>query len=281
MSSHPTASAAAASNPEPLEPSEDMLRLHDRTAIVTGAAAGIGLAIARRLHEAGANVVLADIDEAAASAAATDLGRERASHIRCDVSAPEDVASLVKHAVDRFGSVDILVNNAGIYPFSAFLEADLAMVRRTIDINLVGVFMCSQAASRQMVLQGRGGRLITVASTDALTPTHVGLAHYGATKHGVAGLLKTLALELAPHGILVNSVAPGTTLTPGATAAVGADAIEHMTDAIPLDRVAQPDEVARVVLFLASDLATYVTGACVLVDGGRVLTGAARQAYGV
>ncbi|MFD6349526.1 SDR family NAD(P)-dependent oxidoreductase [Streptomyces roseolus] len=251
----------------------ELLDLGGKTALVTGGAMGIGLGIVKRLHEAGANVVIADIDKAAAENAVTEIGSERVRAAVGDVSDADDAAAMVRTAVEAFGGLDILVNNAGIYKISPFLELDLDLARRTVEVNLLGVMACSQAAARQMIEQGRGGRIITVSSIESLTPSLEGMAHYGASKHGVAGLIKTMALELAPHGIQVNNVAPGGILTPGLGPLDDA-VLEQFAASVPMGRMGASDEIGKAVLFLASGLASYMTGTQIVVDGGRTLRGA-------
>ncbi|MFF9505233.1 SDR family NAD(P)-dependent oxidoreductase [Streptomyces sp. NPDC014656] len=251
----------------------ELLDLGGKTALVTGGAMGIGLGIVKRLHEAGANVVIADIDKAAAENAVTEIGSERVRAAVGDVSDADDAASMVRTAVKAFGGLDILVNNAGIYKISPFLELTLDLARRTVEVNLLGVMACSQAAARQMIEQGRGGRIITVSSIESLTPSLEGMAHYGASKHGVAGLIKTMALELAPHGIQVNNVAPGGILTPGLGPLDDA-VLEQFAASVPMGRMGASDEIGKAVLFLASGLASYMTGTQIVVDGGRTLRGA-------
>ncbi|MFG2657329.1 SDR family NAD(P)-dependent oxidoreductase [Streptomyces sp. NPDC048425] len=253
-----------------------LMDLSGRTALVTGGAMGIGLGIVHCLHQAGANVVIADVNkEAAETAAAEFTDPDRVRTAVGDVSSPEDADAMVRTAVGAFGAVDLLVNNAGVYTISPFLEMSLDLARRTLEVNLPGVMACSQAAARQMIEQGRGGRIVTVSSIDSLTPSLEGMGHYGASKHGVAGLLKTMALELAPHGISVNSVAPGGIRTPG-LGPLDDDVLADFETLVPMQRMGAPDEIGRAVLFLASGLASYMTGALVVVvDGGRTLRGAA------
>ncbi|MET7511820.1 SDR family oxidoreductase [Streptomyces albidoflavus] len=263
------------SSPETTSLSE-LVDLSGRTAIVTGGAMGIGLGVVRRLYEAGASVVIADIDGKAAEAAASafdDAGRIRA--LAADVSSAEDADAMVRTAVEAFGGLDILVNNAGVFQGSPFLETGLELARRTLDVNLLGVMLCSQAAARRMIEQGRGGRIVTVNSVESVNPSVLGLSHYAASKHGVAGLIKTMALELAPHGIAVNNVCPGGTRTPGLAPLMDEDGIAELEKRIPLGRIGLPDDIARVVLFLASGLAAFMTGTQVIVDGGQTLRGAA------
>ncbi|MFG2657347.1 SDR family NAD(P)-dependent oxidoreductase [Streptomyces sp. NPDC048425] len=254
----------------------ELMDLRGMTVVVTGGAMGIGLGIVRRLYEAGANVVIADIDQDSASKALgefADTARVRTAV--ADVSKPEDADAMVRAAVEAFGSLDILVNNAGIYRGSPFLNTSLELAQRTLEVNLLGVMVCSQAAARQMIEQGRGGRIVTVNSVEGVNPSVLGLAHYGASKHGVAGLIKTMALELAPHGISVNNVCPGGVRTPGLTPLLDEDAIVELEKRIPQQRIGVPDDIARVVLFLASGLAAYMTGTQIVVDGGQTLRGCA------
>ena len=258
--------------PSPHTAINSLIDLTGRTAVVTGGAVGIGEAIARRLHEAGANVVIADLH--GAQALADDLVRVRASSARAvtgDVADEAQAQAMIRCAIDEFGSIDILVNNAGIYPQVPFLEIDAATFRRVIDVNLVGLFLCTRAAADAMIERGQGGRIINITSIDALHPSMVGLAHYDASKHGVWGFTKNIALELAPHGITVNALAPGGVTTPG-TAGMPQDAIAAFAQLIPMGRMGVPDDIARATLFLASDLASYQTGSQLVVDGGMLLT---------
>lgn len=254
-------------------PIAELTSLAGKTALVTGGAAGIGLGIVKRLHEAGANIVIADIDESAAKAAAAELDSDRVHAVAGDVSKAADATALVATAAEKFGALDILINNAGVYKMFEFLEIDIEEARRTLDVNLIGVLACSQAAAKQMIEQGRGGRIITVSSVEGLSPTQLLLGHYSASKHGVNGLLKTMTLALAPHGITVNSVAPGGIRTPG-LGPLDKDVLEAFEATVPMGRLGLPDDIARAVLFLASDLSSYTTGAQILIDGGRLLRGA-------
>lgn len=258
--------------------------LSGKTAIVTGAAAGIGFGIAYRLAEAGASVVISDINEEGAKEAAEKLksGGFKASFIVGDISKADDAAVMVKHAVDTFGGLDILVNNAGIYPNVLVMEMSDEDWDKVIDVNLKGVYHCTKAAAAQMIEQGKGGKIINVTSIDALHPSSVGLAHYDASKHGVWGFTKNVALELAPHGITINAIAPGGIQTPGVKASQskvklpkGVD-MDQMLKAfmarIPLGRMGEPDDIGKVALFLASDASSYMTGSQIVVDGGYLLS---------
>ena len=251
----------------------ELLDLRGRTAIVTGGAMGIGLGIARRLHEAGADVLIADLDLEAGQHAAADLVAARpdsAVAVRSDVSDADSVQEMVRTAVESFGVLDILVNNAGIYPMVPMAEIDVATFRRVLDVNLTGLFLCTKAASARMISQGRGGRIVNITSIDALHPSMVGLAHYDASKHGAWGFTKNVALELAPHGIWVNAVAPGGIRTPG-IGDMDEETMKAFEAMIPMGRMGEPDEIGRAVLFLASGLASYMTGSQIVVDGGRLL----------
>lgn len=251
----------------------DLIDLTGRTAIVTGGAMGIGLGIARRLHEAGASILVADLDPAAGENAAEALRALRANSalaVRSDVSDPGSVERMVQAAVESFGGVDILVNNAGIFPMVPLSELDLETFQRVIDVNLTGLFLCTKAVSERMIPQGRGGRIINVTSIDALHPSMVGLSHYDASKHGAWGFSKNVALELAPHGISVNAIAPGGIRTPGVGDMDDAN-LKGFEAMIPMGRMGDPDDIGRAALFLASELSSYMTGAQIVVDGGRLL----------
>ena len=252
----------------------ELIDLSDRTAIVTGGAMGIGLGIVRRLHEAGASVVVADLDADVGEREAEDLRARRADSalaVRCDVSDPESVESMVDAAVETFGDIDILVNNAGIFPMLPLSDLDLGTFQRVIDVNLTGLFLCTKAVSARMIARGKGGRIVNVTSIDALHPSMVGLAHYDASKHGAWGFTKNVALELAPHGIWVNAIAPGGIATPG-VGDIGGAALEGFEAMIPMGRMGDPDDIGRTALFLASELSSYMTGTQIVVDGGRLLS---------
>ena len=177
---------------------------------------------------------------------------------------------MVHDAVEVFGSIDILVNNAGIYPMVPLSELDLKTFQRVIEVNLTGLFLCTKAVSAQMIAQGKGGRIVNVTSIDALHPSMIGLAPYDASKHGAWGFTKNVALELAPHRIFVNAIAPGGIKTPGTGDMDRAD-LEGFEAMIPMGRMGEPDDIGRAALFLASGLSSYMTGSQIVVDGGRLL----------
>ncbi len=263
-----------------MTPSLDaLLDLHGTTAIVTGGAKGIGKGIAARLHEAGAAVVVADLDIDAARATVAEFEALRpgsAMAQQADVSNAASVDAMVRDTVERFGGVDVLVNNAGIFPAVPLAEMTENDFMKVIGVNLDGVFLCTKAASTQMIKQGRGGKIINVTSIDALHPSMIGLAQYDASKHGVWGFTKNVAIELAQHQIWVNAIAPGGIVTPGVESmqsgeTVDPAVIEQMIARVPMHRFGDPDEIGRVALFLASGLSSYMTGSQIVVDGGLLL----------
>ncbi len=246
----------------------ELIDLSGKVAIVTGAAQGLGFEVASRLAEAGAAVVVNDLDGDRAADAAAQLGAagRDATAAAGDVSRLAGAEAMLATALDAYGRVDILVNNAGIWPMTPFLEADEAMWVKTLQVNLIGQLLCTQIVARRLVEQGDGGAIVNIASIAAVVPHPDGLVAYGASKAGVVNATKTLAKSLAPAGIRVNAVLPGGMETPGVMNTPrrsGAD--------IPLGHRAHPGEVALAVLFFASDLACYVTGAELVVDGGATL----------
>jgi 2-deoxy-D-gluconate 3-dehydrogenase len=260
-------------------PLDSLVDLRGKTAVVTGAAQGFGFACSRRLAEAGMNVVLADVRPDRLGQAGARLAEEGRSVVTAigDVSVEADATALVASAVERFGRLDVLVNNAGI--FSNFLLEALSAseFERILSVNVGGAFLCTKAAAAQMRRQGEGGSIVNITSIDAVHPSGAGLSHYGTSKHAIWGLTKSMALELGPDGIRVNAIAPGPSLTEGAVEFVEAGAPEGIdVDAqwaayearIPLRRLAHPDDVGRAAVFLASELASYVNGAQIIVDGG-------------
>lgn len=260
----------------------ELINLSGKTAIITGAV-GIGFGIANRLAEAGANIVIAarSLDATNESVKKITEKGGKAKAVQADVTVEEDVKRLVASAVAEFGSIDILVNNAGIYPAVPFTQMTSSDFDKVINVNLKGVFLCTKYVVEQMIKQGKGGKIINITSIDAIHPSSVGLAHYDASKHGVWGFTKNIALELAHHKIWVNAIAPGGIMTPGSQKAQNAGPsqavdmskmMEEFLAKIPLRRMGEPDDIGKVALFLASDMSSYMTGSQIVVDGGALLS---------
>jgi len=257
--------------------------LTGKVAIVTGGAMGIGQAIALRLAEAGASVMITDINQDAAKETVEQIGSTggKAGWIYADTSNVAGVSKVIQTTVEALGGLDILINNAGIYPFSSALQITEALWDKVMNINLKSTFFCAQAAARQMIEAGHGGKIVNLASIDALHPTG-NLVHYDASKGGVVMLTKALALELGPHNINVNAIAPGSIRTPGSqNVQVPPEVQDHFATVpseksflarIPLRRAGEPDDIAKVALFLSSGAADYMTGSLVVVDGGYLLS---------
>jgi NAD(P)-dependent dehydrogenase (short-subunit alcohol dehydrogenase family) len=285
--------------PDPI-PFDRLLSLEGRCAVVTGGSRGIGEAIALRLAEAGASVV------------ATARGREglekveakviamggRAAGVQANAGSVEDARRVIDLAMSRFGSVDILVNNAAVFPALLSIEMTEALWDEIVDADLKGPFFLSKLAAAEMIKAGRGGRIVNIISTEVLRPTGM-LVAYGAAKAGLMAVTRSMAKELGEHGVLVNAVIPGATLTAERIAALKSGrmiegpfqaappeavktrqkqrdllekgALGKMLTTMPLRRPGFPDDLAKAVLFLASDLASYVSGTLLLVDGAQTL----------
>jgi len=246
-------------------------RLADKVAIVTGAAHGIGAAIARRLADDGAKVLVADIDGGAAHvhAAVINGSGGTASSIPLDVRHRDQAEAAVERAIELWGRLDIQVSNAGITDRAPFLEMDDDLWSRVIATNLTGAFYCGQYAAQQMVNQRSGGRIVHVASNSGIFGGR-GRAAYGASKAGLINLTQTMAIELAEHGILVNAVAPGATRTRVSTSDTPPATVMAR---MPLARFGEPEEIAAVAAFLASDECSFTTGHVFCADGGFTVAG--------
>lgn len=247
------------------------MRHDSKAAVITGAASGIGLACARRLHADGARVILADFDadKAQDEAALLDPSGSTALAIFCDVSLRSDVRASIDLAGERFGRLDIMVNNAGFTFASDVLNLDEADMRRVLDTNLMGTFFGTQEAARVMVAQG-GGAIVNMSSVQGQLAIPTELA-YGITKAGINQLTRVNAVALAAKGVRVNAVAPGTILTPASERNFLQNRAvrDSVLSRIPMARVGKPQDVAGIVSFLASEDAAYVTGQVIFVDGGR------------
>jgi 2-deoxy-D-gluconate 3-dehydrogenase len=259
----------------------ELVRLDGKVALVTGAAQGFGFACADRLSDAGAAVLLSDRREDRLEAARSRLAGEgrRVAAAAGNVSDPGDVDRLVEAAVGAFGRLDILVNNAGVWSNTLLEALTLEEFRRIQSVNVEGAFLCAKAAALQMRGQGDGGAIVNISSIDAVRPSGAGLLHYGVSKHAVTGLTKSLSIELGPDGIRVNAILPGPSMTEGAREFVEAGSPAGIDTGamwaaypplIPLRRLTEPDEIGRAAAFLASELASGVHGALLVVDGGLV-----------
>lgn len=249
-----------------------MFNLNGKVALVTGARRGMGRTHALLLAEQGAKVVITDINITECELVADEV-RTKGGDVICfemDVSNRANVESVFDQVIEKYGRLDILVNNAGIYQSKPFLEMSEADWNRTIDINLKGYFFCAQRAAKEM-MKNKYGRIINIASI-ASGGVGVGIAggaHYTASKGGIIGMTETLAVELAPFGITVNAIGPGAIDTPMVQAAsLPKEVMDAMLSGVPLKRMGRPEEVSSAVVFLASDEASYVTGATLYVDGG-------------
>ena len=251
------------------------MRLENRLAIVTGGAKGIGLAVAERFLAEGARVVIADIDEDAGSAAIERLGTAGACRfVRCDVGDADDVANLVAAAIAFGGDIEILVNNAGIVAGADFLDVTEADFDRVLRVNLKGAFLTGQAVARHMAARvdagGAAGAIINMTSVNAVfgLPNQV---PYTASKGGLMQLTRAMAVSLAPRGIRVNAIGPGSIAT-DILASVNSDpeAKRRLLSRTPLGRIGEPAEIAAIAAFLASDDASYITGETIYADGGRL-----------
>jgi glucose 1-dehydrogenase len=249
------------------------MRLQGKTAVITGAATGIGQAIAIAFAKEGASVVVDYVGEPTVPRDTIDKINAvggKSLGVQADVSNPEQVKSLVQQAISAFGRLDIVVNNAGIEKKFAFVDYPFEEWQKIIAVNLTGTFLCSQAAARQMIAQGCGGRIINISSIHEDLPLLTN-APYCATKGGIRMLMRTIAVELAPYQITVNNIGPGAIFTP-----IDKDVEDdrklndEILAGIPLKRWGKPEEVAQLAVYLASDDASYITGSTHFIDGGML-----------
>lgn len=249
------------------------MRLQNKVAIVTGAGTGIGQGIAIRFAREGASVVvdyIGDPNTPNQTLDAITKAGGKATGVAADVSKSDQVERLIQAAVTAFGRLDIVVNNAGIEKKFAFVDYPVEVLQKILAINLVGPFLVSQAAARQMITQGQGGRIINISSIheDLPMPTN---AAYCASKGGLRMLTRTISVELAKHNITVNNIGPGAVFTPIDADIEAQPEIEKMLMAeIPLNRWGKPEEIAGLATYLASDEAGYVTGSTYFIDGGML-----------
>jgi NAD(P)-dependent dehydrogenase (short-subunit alcohol dehydrogenase family) len=266
-------------------PISELTSLRGKGAIITGGAIGLGRAMAERFVEAGASVFIADLDAEAARTAAAELTGQgfTAFSAGCDVSREDEVITMVDAAARDLDSVDILVNNAGIYPCKPLEEMTGGDFERVTGINLTGTFLCSRYVAPVMKKQQRGGCIINLASIEALHPSAPGMTAYDASKGGVLMLTKSLARELGRENIRVNAIAPGAILTRAMYTQVGEKAdpaarkagmkqLKAFMSRMALGRMGDADDIARVALFLASEMSAYITGEVIVVDGGYLIS---------
>lgn len=246
------------------------MRLKDKVAIITGATGGIGMATARKFAREGARVAIADLDAGrvdAARAALVATGAE-AIGVQLDVTDAASVAAMVATVKSAWGRIDCLVNNAGITQDARLVKMSAEQFDRVIDVNLKGVFLCTQAVADTMILQGSG--VILNASSVVGLYGNFGQTNYAATKAGLIGFTKTWARELGPKGVRAIAVCPGFVATP-ILDSIPPAVMQKMVEKVPLGRLGQPDEIARTVLFLASDEASFITGSTLAVNGGQYM----------
>ena len=263
-------------------PIGELINLTNKRAVVTGGAMGIGFAISYRLAEAGARIVIVDVHSDRAEKASEELrsyGYE-ASFIQADVSKEKEVKDMVNTIVGEVGGIDILVNNAGIYPYIPFAKITGDDIDKVLSVNLKGTLLCSREVSSNMIQQRQGGCIVNITSISSIRPVSKGFSIYDASKGGVHTLTKSMALELGQHSIRVNAIAPGSIMTEGMLSQGEglqpsewkAELKKFMASTV-LGRLGRADDIGRVALFLASDLASYITGTLIVVDGGYQLTG--------
>lgn len=246
-------------------------RFQDQVVIVTGASRGIGKGIAQLFASEGAKLVLVGRDEKALNQVTEGLTKEgtQVLSVLADVSSSEDVERVIQDTLTRYGRIDVLCHNAGIYPQARLENMTLEQWQKVIDVNLTGTFLAVKACIPAMKAQG-GGKIVITSSISGPQTALPGYSHYTASKGGVAGFIRTAAVELAKYKININAVEPGNIITEGFNE-LGEDHINNMVRAVPLGRLGTPEDVAHAMLFLASKEASYITGQSLIVDGGQTL----------
>ncbi|MDG7044449.1 MAG: SDR family oxidoreductase [Nitrososphaerota archaeon] len=252
--------------------------LKGKRAIITGGAMGIGRGIVNRFVEAGARVLVVDRAADKLKLTIDELSKQgEVFGLEIDLLDEDAPERIVSEAVKKLGGIDVLVNNAGIYPTVPMMNMTKELFDKVYRLNLRALAFLSKAAATQMIRQGAGGKIVNIASIDSVHPSSVGLAAYDASKGGVLMFTKNFALEMAPHGILVNAIAPGGIATEGASMpSQSSEQMKAMMEAfirmIPVGRIGQPDDIAKAAVFLASSAADYMAGSLIIVDGGRLLS---------
>lgn len=258
--------------------------IEDKVSVVTGGARGIGLAIAKTFLNARAKVAVCDRNEGELARAAEALSAQYGDSfnaIASDISIEDDVKNLITEVIGKFGAIDIVVNNAGISGMSRVWETPVEEWDAVISTNLRGTFLCTREAVRAMLLQGTGGKIINIASINSLLPT-TGIAAYCASKGGLLMFTRAAAVELGPYGININAIAPGSTVTPLTEWFLNLPGLkEAFVDRTPMGRFGQPEDIAKVALFLASDYGAWISGQIIHVDGGQCLMGLPRYYEGL
>jgi 3-oxoacyl-[acyl-carrier protein] reductase len=247
-----------------------MFNLDGKVAIVTGAGQGIGRETALLLAKSGAKISIIDVsDKIFEVLKDIEASGQEGLAIKCDVANGGEVEEAVRKVLEKFNRIDILVNNAGIYPFKPLAEMTEQEWDRVLDVNLKGIFHFTRAVLPRMIEQKRG-KIINIASVAGSVVGFINLTHYSASKAGIIGFTRALALEVAQYGINVNAISPGPILTPG-TRVLGEETYEQIRKSIPLGRWGRPEEIANLVLFLASDESDFITGQNIVIDGGYTI----------
>jgi len=246
------------------------MKLKDKVAIVTGSGQGIGKEVALTLAREGANVVVSDItDKVYDMVKEIEKMGSQGLAVKADVSNIKEVEEMVRKILEKFGRIDILVNNAGIYPFKSLVEMEEKDWDKVLNVNLKGTFNCTKSVLQTMIKQ-KSGVIINISSIAGSVVGYSNLVHYSASKSGIVGFTRSAALELAQHGIRMNAIAPGPIETPGIKA-VGEESLKQIVKTVPLKRIGQPRDVANLVVFLASEDSNFITGQCIVIDGGYTL----------